>query len=207
MITTVTAITNVRKVDAEYVRSQTAHVRSQLAKILERIAHVLATKKFSSERAWCEAASVSPNYIGRLRSKLDEEREDGVARTANVDKLELLAKAAGVSLEWLMGKTGEVVTSDTDQRNAGLLDDLKKAVIKPEDSPEIASAIAKELAKQLFKATESLPLAEYWRPRAERVAQEIRGKVFKAAQGLSEDVDLTQESPEVQRDRKKPRRL
>jgi len=73
---------------------------SNLDRILARIDEVLASEKFESGRAWCRAAGVSEGYIGALRTKY----ATGEATSARIDQIEKLAIAAGVSLDYMLGR-------------------------------------------------------------------------------------------------------
>ncbi len=84
-----------------------------------RIGEVLERKVFPDAKAWCLAAGVSHNYIGTLKSRLRK----GQVTQGKSHQIQSLARAAGVSVEWLMGMTDNP-SSDEDP----LFDDFLKAI-------------------------------------------------------------------------------
>lgn len=68
--------------------------------LLERLHY--ASKKFGSARALSVAAGLSPGYIGTLTTRLRRNPEAGIDGLAAVK----IAKAAGLSLSWLLAEEG-----------------------------------------------------------------------------------------------------
>lgn len=209
MTTDIVATTNVVKVDAEDERSQTRGVADNLGKLLARIDEVMRSKKFVSERAWCEKAGVAATYIGSLRSR----HATGEARTAKIEQVRKLADAAEVTVDWLMNMGPPETPRVTIETNFGQPpDDIAQAVARSALDlaildAETAGTVITQLAGERFKSTVPLP-PDYWRERLKRLIAEAEGRAKDVHhRSPAEVADLTEESPEVRRARKKPKRL
>jgi hypothetical protein len=105
----------------------------------DRIDEVLARKVFPSATAWCVAAKLSRGYLGALKTRLKQ----GKVTQGKSQEMERLARAAGVSTEWLMGLTdGPVVAASGDVPTSGdpLFDDF---LVATRLRPGLADALTK----------------------------------------------------------------
>ena len=201
MNTFVTQITDVVKLDSEYVRSQHEQMKASrmLARIEETERRLKAEGRIERVSDWAEGAGLSKGYIGTLKSRL----KTGEVKQGKVEEFRKLAAFAKVTVDYLVGDDD----TSLDQRETTMLDALKRALIKPDFAPEVASEIARRLEQDHFKATEPLPFAEYWLPRGESIVAEVLGKPPKTIRHPQEGAESTQESEEVRGARKRPRRL
>ncbi len=98
----------------------------------ERIDEILARRVFRDAKAWCVAAKVSHGYIGALKTRLRQ----GKVTQGKLQEMERLARAAGVSVEWLMGIEARSTAAAEDP----LFDDF---LVATRIRPGLADALAK----------------------------------------------------------------
>lgn len=200
--------TPVVKVDGGDERSHDADVEPTPL-IMKRIDEILASGRFKSAREWCRKAGVSENYIGVLRARLST----GEVKQAKSDEVAKLARAADVSVDWLLGESEQIKKSpryiELINESAGVLqlaEVIEHYHWPPTLEPDQASEVIRRVRQDAFKATESLPQS-YWRGRVDRLVAEVIGHAKDVpTREPAEDVDLTQESPEVREHRKRAKK-
>lgn len=89
--------------------------------LLAHVDVVLRKGTFPDQKAWSLAAGLSHNFLSTFRSRVT----NGEVETITAASVERLAKAAGVSMEWLMGSTPQRTRS----RAGGDLDALAQSVV------------------------------------------------------------------------------
>jgi hypothetical protein len=124
----------------------------------------------------------------------------------NATSLRKLAKAAGVTTDWLMG-ADELRPTRADVLDAGPVEKVLETYPWPESlEPDEMVEVARRLRMEHFKNAEQVPLS-YWPVRIRRLIAEVQGRAKDAPTRLVvEDVDLTEESPEVRAHRKKSKK-
>ncbi len=118
-----------------------------------RIDEVILTRKtFADAKAWCKAAGISEGYLGTLKSRL----RAGKATGGKAQKIQALARVAGVSVEWLMGLSSNTAGEDP------LFDDfLKEIQLRPglwqalQDAPRRYHTLTVVRALQVVPSTQA----------------------------------------------------
>lgn len=177
-----------------------------LGQLLARIEEILASKRFESERDWCRRAGVSESYIGALRAK----RAKGDAQTAKLEQVEKLARAANVSVDYLLGRSRATASQGDD---AGSSPNLRAALeaypwADHDVVPTVARAVVQQVRSEAFAGGGVDLPQSYWHARIGRLVDEALGRAKVAGRAPARPtVDLSQESPEVREHKAKRRRL
>lgn len=82
--------------------------RTNTSTLVARIDEILDRGIFPDAKAWSVAAGLSVNYVSTLRSRL----RSGSVVQGKFDQIQALAKAAGVTTEWLSGKSDRATGDD-----------------------------------------------------------------------------------------------
>jgi hypothetical protein len=181
---------------------------NNLGKVLSRIDAVLAAGTFDSEREWCRKAEVSGSYIGALRTK----HAKGQATTAKLDMIAKLARAANVSVDYLMGgnagPTAPVVEAprEASPNLASALEAYPWAEFGTL-TPDLARRVVEQVRREAFAGGGVDLPQSYWHARIGRLVDEALGRAKSVTRRADvSDVDLTQESPEVRAHKARLRR-
>lgn len=146
---------------------------TDLERVLARIDEVLRSQFGGSASEWCRKAGLSRSYIATMRSRA----ETGEVRAVKMHKLAALARAAGVTVDWLAGEsdapgsTGRSSTLRVDPRPS-----VEQAIQQyewPSDlpAPQAAEVIRRARAEAQLDA-EPLPVG-YWLARLPGIVLEV----------------------------------
>ncbi len=180
MLTTsvVTLGTNVVKLDVDDACS---HHRP-LSSFLELIQVVMSECRFRSLREWCQAAGVSDNYLSTYKSRL----ETGEVRQAKVEQVAKLADAAGVSTDWLLGRSEQRDPNTTEDEGVSIrslvgggrkTQEEADAILEQFDmsgalDPDQAARIELRFRTEHSKSNGAATSRRYWLNRLNRFAEE-----------------------------------
>jgi transcriptional regulator with XRE-family HTH domain len=183
-----------------------------LGKLLARIDSILASepKKFASEREWCRKAGVSDSYIGAIRTK----RAKGESTTAKVDVIAKLARAAGVTIDYLMGGDAvpvgpthveHAVPREASPNLSAALEAFPWGEV--DLAPDLARRVVEQVRREAFAGGGVDLPQSYWHARVARLADEVLGRAKSVPRRANVvDVDLNEESPELREHRaRRPR--
>jgi hypothetical protein len=143
-----------------------------VATLVERIELILEEGKFSSARAWCLAAGLSISYLGTLKSRL----ESGEVRQGKSEQIAKLARAAGVTVEWLMGESDQREPTRTSMPApaTSAFEAAQLAYQWPSMTIEQANEVFQRLEADRAKASPLLPQV-FWMAHFDRIVAEIVG--------------------------------
>lgn len=172
--------------------------------MVDRIDEVLAGKKFSSAREWCRKAGVSEGYIGALKTRT----ATGEVQAGNATQISALARAANVSVEWLMGDAPSLRTGATVDRLLGsaALEEVLARYPWPEDiSMAVADAVIADARAEAHANGVDRP-QNLWHVRVGQLIREHSGRAKTVHQRQVPAVDLEEESPELREHRARKQR-